>query len=78
MDTLKSWMFKAENRRVIPTEELKIVSGELKWHVIGIKGGTMFTITYSVLWNVTTYISMCLYVKFQYFLNHFYLFPCRW
>lgn len=46
-------MFKEENRPDIPNDEFKIVSMELKYNVIGIKAGSMFTITYSVLWNVS-------------------------
>lgn len=41
-----------ENRLSIPKEELEIVSSELMWHDIGVKCGNLFTITYSVLWNV--------------------------
>lgn len=53
MSVVRAWMLKWENRQTIPADELQIVSGELKFHAVGIKGGNMFTITYSVLWNVS-------------------------
>lgn len=53
MEKLRSWITNLENRRTIPADELEIVSLELKYDVIGVKGGNMFTITYAVLWNVS-------------------------
>lgn len=57
MNKLRNWMYMEENKASIPKEQFKIVSAELKWNMIGIKGGNMFTITYSILWNVSIYPS---------------------
>lgn len=52
MDKLHNWLSRIDNRRSVPQEQLEIVKSDLQRHVIGIQGGGMFTITYSILWHV--------------------------
>ncbi len=48
------WLQQAENRKTVPSDELKAVKDELQRNAVGIRGSDIFTITYSVMWNVST------------------------
>lgn len=47
------WLAIDENRRGAPTDELTHVKEEIWNNQVGIRGANLFTITYTVIWNVS-------------------------
>lgn len=54
LDTLKKWLMVDGNRHGIPMDQLNVVTQELQHRVVGIRGSNIFTITYPVLWHVSS------------------------
>lgn len=54
LDVLKKWLMVDENRHGIPMDQLNVVTQELQHRVVGMRGSNIFTITYPVLWHVST------------------------
>lgn len=54
MSVLKTWLSVDENRRDVPLDELQLVLQELALKDdVGIRGSNVFTITYSLVVNVS-------------------------
>lgn len=53
MGSLKIWLADDGNRRTVPLDELQIVLGEIQANDVGIKISKVFTITYSLIANVS-------------------------
>jgi len=62
MEAIKSWLTNDKNRKTVPFDEMQIVLHEQLCNTVGIRGSNVFTITYSVVANVSTYktIKKCL------------------
>lgn len=53
MSVLRRWLRKDENYARIPENQMQIVLHDLQNNAVAIRGGRMFTFTYSLLWNVS-------------------------
>lgn len=59
MSVLKTWLSVDENRRDVPLDELQLVLQELALKDdVGIRGSNVFTITYSLVANVSDTIQI--------------------
>lgn len=52
MDILKKWLSRKENSKTISEHELSMILCEFQWKTIALRGGRLFTFSYSLLWNV--------------------------
>ncbi len=62
MDAFRKWLTIEENRDGIPCEKITSIKEELLNQEIGMRLSNKFTITYSMLWNVSGLYNTCLYI----------------
>lgn len=53
MSYLKTWLYCDSNRKNIPMDELYVTMNEVDSNIVAIKAGNVFSISYSLLANVS-------------------------
>lgn len=60
IDAMRQWLLNESNRRGISSAEIFLITAELQNKYIGIQCSSRFTITYSMLWNVSILPNSCI------------------